>query len=259
MSNWNIDSHLAKPSLSSCTSDELKHPILPVDAIIMAGGLGSRLRPLTYQQPKPLIKVAGQTLIDYNLQLLEEHGIQHIHISVRYLRHQIIRHILDNPPEAARICFIHEEKPLGTIGSIALPEAYQHDTLLVMNSDNLTNTDLYLCYEKFILEDADMLVATVPYQVTVPYGVIQSQQGVITHLTEKPTYTLQANAGIYLFRKKFISLIPKNEYMNATEFIHILIKAGKKVINYPLENYWQDISSPEDLEKAEQKIRLGLY
>ena len=158
-------------------------------------------------------------------------------------------------PHFALVSFVKEDKPLGTIGAITLVSNFYHDVILVMNSDLLTNIDFEDFYESFTKSNADAALATTAYNVNIPYAVVETEYGYITALKEKPTYTYYSNAGIYLFKKELLQLIPRNTHFNATDFIDSIIKAGKKVYSYPMLDYWLDIGRHEDFQKAQEDIK----
>jgi dTDP-glucose pyrophosphorylase len=227
---------------------------LPVDALIMAGGRGERLKPLTETTPKPLLKVGDKPIIEYNIDRLNSYGVDDIWISVRYLGQQLVDYFKDGSEKAIRINYVREENALGTAGALALVNNFIHDHVLMMNSDLLTNInfeDLFLFYEE---QEADMAVACIPYQVNVPYAVMETQDKIVTGFKEKPTYTHYSNAGIYLMKKEIINLIPKNQPFNATDLMELLIQKDKKVVAYPLVGYWLDIGRHEDFSKAQSDI-----
>ncbi len=232
-----------------------KHTLLPLDAVIMAGGKGTRLRPLTLNTPKPLLKVAGKPIIEYNIDRLSDYGVFNITISIKYLGQQLIDYFKDGSEKNIHISYVEEDEPLGTIGSVALIEKFDNPYILVMNSDLLTNIDYELLFKTLVEKDADMIVATTPYEVKIPYGVIETDGDQIKTLKEKPTYTYYSNAGIYIFKKEYIDLIPKNEHFNATDLLEKLIEIGKKVLHYPILGYWLDIGKPHDFEKAQQDVK----
>lgn len=224
---------------------------LPLDAVLMAGGKGERLRPLTEKTPKPLIKIGDKCIIDYNIDRLLTYGLQHISVTVNYLREQIEEHF-SVPRDGMKINTVREPKFLGTIGSIKFVETFYNDTILVMNSDLFTNIDYEDFYLHFKQNDADMSVAAVPYVVKVPYGVFNLEGRVIKGVTEKPTISYYANAGIYLIKKERLDLIPEDEFFNATDFMELLIQEGYKVIRYPISGYWIDIGQHDELERARE-------
>lgn len=232
-----------------------KKSLLPVDAVIMAGGEGRRLRPLTLDTPKPLITLNGKTIIDYNIDRLESYGIDNFFISVNYLKEKIKEHVGDGKKRGISIQYIDESKPLGTIGAAAEIKNFSHDTVLVMNSDLLTNIDYEDFYRTFINAGADMAVASTSYNVTVPYGIFELSGNRITNLKEKPTYTYHSNAGIYLIKKEHFKLIPKDRLFNATDLMDVLLKQNKTVINFPIRGYWLDIGQHEEYARAQEDVK----
>lgn len=227
---------------------------LPVDAVLMAGGKGERLRPLTESTPKPLLPVGGKAIIDYNIDRLISFGVKNISVTVNYLREQIEEHFLE-PRGDVLVQTVREPKYLGTIGSIKFVEKFYNDTVLVMNSDLFTNLNYEDFYVHFIEHDADMSVAAVPYSVQVPYGIFKiEERRNITGLVEKPTYDYYANAGIYLIKKTAFELIPEDTFFNATDLIEALIAAGKKVIRFPLNGTWIDIGNPQEYKRANELV-----
>nr|WP_256488545.1 nucleotidyltransferase family protein [Pontibacter sp. HSC-36F09] len=227
---------------------------LPVDAVLMAGGRGERLRPHTDTVPKPLLKVGEKPIAEHNLDRLVAYGIDDYWISVKYLGEQIEEYFGDGNNKNIKIQYIWEDEPLGTIGAVSKIEDFEHDYVLITNSDLLTNLD----YENFFLyftnQKADLAVVTIPYQVNVPYAVLETLDGDIKSFKEKPTYTYYSNGGIYLVKKTVLEYLPKGAFYNATDLMEKLIQEGKKVVSYPLAGYWLDIGKPEDFEKAQKDI-----
>lgn len=228
--------------------------LLPVDAVLMAGGKGERLRPLTEKTPKPLIKVGEKCIIDYNIDSLISYGIKNIFVTVNYLGEQLEEHFKEKR-DGIKINTVKEPKYLGTIGSIKFVESFYNDTILVMNSDLFTNIDYEDFYLHFKEHDADMSVAAVPYIVKVPYGVFNLEGRNIKGVTEKPTISYYANAGIYSIKKELLKLIPENKFYNATDFMSSLINNNYKVIRYPISGYWIDIGQHDELERAKEIVK----
>jgi dTDP-glucose pyrophosphorylase len=228
---------------------------LPVDALIMAGGRGERLKPLTDTTPKPLLKVGGKPIIEHNIDRLNAYGIDDIWISLRYLGQQIVDYFQDGSKKGLRINYVWEDNALGTAGALALVENFIHGHILLMNSDLLTNIDFEDFFLFFEEQHADFAVACIPYQVNVPYAVMETNDKIVTGFKEKPTYTHYSNAGIYLMKKEIIDLIPKNLPFNATDLMNELIQQGKRAVSYPLVGYWLDIGKHEDYAKAQLDIK----
>lgn len=229
--------------------------ILPIDAIMMAGGRGERLLPLTKDTPKPLVPVGSKPIIEYNIDRLIQFGIQNIQISVNYLADMIMNHFNDGSDRGIKISYIRETQPLGTIGSVSLVNSFTHDTLLLMNSDLLTNVDYSDMHSEFIKTKADMLVATVPHHVDLPYAILELEDKEVKSLEEKPRYTYFANAGIYMFKKSLVNYIPRGGYFNATDLMERVIKDKKRLIHYPILGYWLDIGRMSDYHKAQEDIK----
>jgi len=227
---------------------------LPIDAVLMAGGKGERLRPLTEKTPKPLLKVGDKAIIDYNIDRLIKYGVKNISVTINYLGEQLEEHFAE-PRGKVKIATIREPKFLGTIGSIRFVPEFYNDTVLVMNSDLFTNINYEDFYLHFKEHDADMSVAAVPYDVNIPFGILNLDGRVITGLSEKPHYGYYANAGIYLFRKSVIDMIPEDKMFHSTNLIEALIASGKKVIRFPISGTWIDIGTPQEYQKANDLIR----
>lgn len=230
------------------------HNYLPIDAVLMAGGKGERLRPLTEKKPKPLLPVGGKAIIDYNVERLFSFGITNISVTVNYLAEQLEEHFAE-PYEGVKIQTVKEPKFLGTIGSIRFVEKFYNDTILVMNSDLFTNINYEDFYLHFKEHDADMSVAAVPYSVQVPYGIFQLEgRRDIKGLVEKPTYDFYANAGIYLIKKSALDYIPEDTMFHSTDLIEKLIANNKKVIRFPLNGTWIDIGNPQEYKRANELV-----
>ena len=231
---------------------------LPIDAVLMAGGKGERLRPLTEKTPKPLLIVGEKSIIDHNVDRLISYGVKHINVTVNYLKEQIEDHFSE-PRDGLKVKTVSEPIFLGTIGSIKYVDTFYNDVILVMNSDLFTNID----YEDFFLHfqqyDADMSVAAVPYNVSIPYGILDLNGRDIIGLLEKPKFNYYANAGIYLMKRRVLEEIPNDTFFNATDLIEKLINQGKKVIRYPLNGTWIDIGNPQEYQKAQDMVKHGYF
>ena len=227
---------------------------LPVDAVLMAGGKGERLRPLTEKTPKPLLEVGGKCIIDHNVDRLISYGVKHINVTINYLGEQIEGHFA-TPRDGIQVRTFREPKFLGTIGSIKFVDTFYNDTVLVMNSDLFTNIDYEDFFLHFAENEAVMSVAAVPYNVSIQLGILDLDGHNIKGLIEKPKYNYYANAGIYLIKKRALAEIPDDEFFNATDLIEKLIAQKKKVIRYPLNGTWIDIGTPQEYQKAKDLVK----
>lgn len=227
---------------------------LPVSAVIMAGGRGERLRPLTDDKPKPMLTIGDKPILEHNINRLRLFGIENYWISIRYLGEQIENYFKDGLDKNIHLQYIREDQPLGTIGAVSKIKNLQHEYILVMNSDLLTNIDFEDFFLDFIKHNADLSVLSIPYSVDVPYAVLETDNENVLSFREKPTYTYYSNGGIYLMKKSVLDLIPEGTHYHATDLMESLIKEKKKVISYPLVGYWLDIGRKEDYVKAQKDI-----
>ena len=234
--------------------DELDS-VLPLEAIIMAGGKGSRLRPMTLTTPKPLLEIGGKPIIEYNIDRLIKNGVKVIYISVNYLKEQIKDYFGDGSQKGISIKYIEEEVITGTLGSATYVDKFSTKDILVMNSDLLTDVNFEDLYETYLTNQAEMAIATVPYEINIPYGVVETMDSSVVSLKEKPTYTYYSNAGIYIIKASCLKEIPQKSFYNATDLIEKLITEKRKVTNIPILNYWLDIGKPMDFEKAQKDVK----
>ena len=227
---------------------------LPVDAVVMAGGRGTRLQPLTDTVPKPLLKVGEKAIMEHNVDRLALYGIDDFWFSVKYLGEQIEEYFGNGNDKNRNIDYVWEEIPLGTIGAVSKIKNFEHDYILLTNSDILTNLDYEHFFIDFLEQDADFSVVSIPYKVNVPYAVLETNEREITNFKEKPSYTYYSNGGIYLMKKSALKYIPEGSFYDATDLMEKLIKENKKIISYPLAGYWLDVGKHEDFEKAQRDI-----
>ena len=234
---------------------------LPLDAVLMAGGLGSRLKPLTDKIPKPLLKVGYKSAIQYNIDRISKFGVANYYFCLNHMGEKIENHLSElysnKEDKVLNLQYIYEKFAMGTIGSISQINDFKNEYILITNADVITKID----YEQFFLDfeskNADLSMITIPYSIDIPYGVtsIETSDNSIVSLDEKPKYTHYCNAGIYLLKTSVISEIPKNKHYNATDLVKKLIKNKSKVISYPTHDYWMDIGSIEDYKQANEDIK----
>lgn len=228
--------------------------VLPLSAILMAGGKGERLRPLTLTTPKPLLEIGGKAIIDYNIEALASVGITDITVTTRYLAEQIHEHFA-LPIAGVNVKCIEETLPLGTIGAASLVSRKDEGATLVMNSDLLTTISFEEMYMRHIEEHADVTIAAIPYVVSVPYAILSIEDNQVKNIEEKPSYSYYANAGIYIFSNKLLNTLPTDSRTDATDLIEQAINNGNKVSYYPINGTWIDIGSPNDFKQAQDLMR----
>lgn len=235
-----------------------RRALLPLDAVLMAGGRGERLRPLTLTVPKPLLPVGDKAIIDHNADALAACGVRRIFVTVNYKHEMIEEHFGRRVPEGCEVECVLEPAPLGTFGSIGLINGLRSENVLVMNSDLLTDLQFEKMYKRHISSGADMTIATIPYSVTVPYAILETDGDKCTALQEKPTYNYLANAGVYIVRRELLACITGTERVDATDFIEMLLsRPDAKVVTFPIEGTWIDIGSPSDYSSACERMRAN--
>jgi dTDP-glucose pyrophosphorylase len=232
-------------------------PQLPVHAVVMAGGYGKRLLPLTADTPKPLLRVGDQPLIQRLVQQLKQAGISKVNISTHYKAEQISAQLGNGEALGIDLRYVSEGQPLGTAGGLSLVSGEQ--PLLVVNGDILTALDFRALFNFHFEHGAEMTVAVREYGFDVPYGVVETNGVEVTGVTEKPTVKFFVNAGIYLVSPSARRLIPPSQKFDMPQLIDMLVKTGGRVVSFPVWEYWLDIGRPEDYERAQEDVqRLGV-
>jgi dTDP-glucose pyrophosphorylase len=229
--------------------------LLPIEVVLMAGGRGERLRPLTDNTPKPLLKVGDKPIIAHTIDHLKSFGITRFHIALNYKGEMIRNYFNDGSERGITIFYLNEKAPLGTLGATRLIEHFTFPTVLVMNADILTNLDVEDFYRDFIGQQADMSVASVPYKVNMPFAVLETSQSRVISFQEKPQYTYYTNGGIYLLKPELISRIEPGQAYHTTDLMDNLLDRGEKLIQYPIHGVWMDIGRKEDFDKAQEEIK----
>lgn len=219
-------------------------------AVIMAGGEGTRLRPLTETIPKPMVEIGGVPLLERQIQRLVKIGIPRVYISVNYLGHIIEEYFGNGDAFGIEVCYLREQEKLGTGGALTLLPEQPDGTIIVMNGDILTTSDLDSFYHFHNAHDAHITVAAIDHRVHIPYGVIRAEGPFITGLIEKPSERFLCNAGIYALSPQALNLMPKNAHSNMTDLVEICLSKKLPVAVFPVYEYWNDIGTPDDLEKA---------
>ncbi len=219
-------------------------------AVIMAGGEGIRLRPLTEKIPKPMVDIGGLPLLERQIQRLVRNGVRRVYISVNYLRNVIEDHFGDGTGFDIEIRYLREEEKLGTAGALSLLPEKPSGSILVMNGDILTTSSFDNLYSFHQSNSAYVTVAAVDYRVNIPYGVIHAEGQFIRRLEEKPSQRFFCNAGIYAVSPQTLDLIKKAKHCNMTDVVETCLSRDFPVAVFPVHEYWSDIGTPDDLEKA---------
>jgi len=226
-------------------SDLTGEELLPLSAVIMAGGGGTRLRPLTENVPKPMLNVSGKPILEHIINQLRGAGIRSITITTHYLGEQISTYFGDGRKFGVTIDYLAEEKPMGTGGALGLMN-FTGETVLVMNGDILTQVNFRAMFDFHREHGADLTMGTRLYEFQVPFGVVECDDVTIRSLVEKPVQAFFVNAGIYFVQKPVLSHIPKEVSYNMTDLVQRLLAERGKVVSFPIREYWLDIGRVSD-------------
>lgn len=218
--------------------------------VLMAGGLGSRLRPLTANCPKPMLKVGNKPLLETILENFIEHGFREFYISVNHMADVVKSHFGDGSQWGVDIKYLQEDQRLGTAGALSLLPEKQTEPLLVMNGDLLTKVNFSQLLDFHVANKAMATMCVREYDFQVPYGVVKIDKHRIVGIDEKPTQHFFVNAGIYALEPKTLDFIPANTYLDMPTLFEKLIKEEKETVVFPIREYWLDIGHMADYDRA---------
>jgi len=218
--------------------------------VIMAGGLGSRLYPLTKDIPKPMIEISGKPILEIIINKFANEGFKNIFLCVNYKSEIIKDYFKDGTNFGVNISYIEEDKRLGTAGALSLIKERFNSPIIVTNGDILSRINFSQFVNHHIRQKAKASVAVREYSYEVPFGVIENEDGFIKNISEKPTQHFFVNAGIYILEPELIKMIPKNEFYDMPSLINKLVKENEQVASYLIREYWLDIGRNSELEKA---------
>ncbi len=229
-----------------------------IPALIMAGGFGKRLRPLTNDVPKPMLEIAGIPLLEITINYLKSLGIKKILISTFHLSEKIINYFGDGSIFNVEIVYLHEKSPSGTAGCLGIiPDSYQFESLLIINGDILTRINYPELIDFHIDNRNDLTVATNFYEHQVPYGVINSKKGRLVSIIEKPIQNYEISAGIYLINRSIIEKhINKKAKMDMPELISKVLNNMGNIGAFPIHEYWLDIGRKNDFDRAQSELEI---
>jgi len=227
---------------------------LSLQAVVMAGGRGSRLHPLTEDTPKPMLRVGERPVLEIIIGQLREAGIKQVTVTTHHQSEKIAEHFGDGKGFGIELSYAEEDRPLGTVGGLGLLEIPK-ETTLVINGDILTQVDFraMLAYHKE--HQADLTVAVRRYDIKVPYGIIECEGPLVRGVSEKPKLGFFVNAGIYLLEPAVYRLIPNGQRFDMTDLIQRAVQERHMVISFPVREYWLDIGQREDYEQAQEEVK----
>ena len=229
---------------------------LGLSAVVMAGGYGARLRPLTNETPKPMLPLGDKPVVEHTIDGLRKCGIQQVYMATHYKAEAFSNYFGDGRAFGVEINYIHEEKPLGTAGVLAaIPQG--EDPLLVINGDIVTDVSYEAMLQFHQDSGAEMTVGVRQYEFSVPYGVMEMEGTNILGVKEKPNHRFFVNAGIYLLERSAAQHVPSGNNFDMPQLIERLISLEKRVIGFPISEYWLDIGRMSDYEKARSDAQAG--
>jgi len=221
--------------------------------ILMAGGLGTRLRPLTEDVPKPLLKIGNKPILETIIENFAKYGFVNITISVNYKADMIKEYFGDGSALGVNIDYIEETKRLGTAGALSLIKERPQEPFFVMNADLLTNVNFEHLLDFHLMEHSVATMCVREYDYQVPYGVIETEGSLIISIEEKPVHKFFVNAGIYTLSPQVFEYIPKNEFYDMPTLFDDIIKDKLTTVSFPIHEYWLDIGRMSDFEQAQNE------
>lgn len=221
---------------------------------LMAGGFGTRLRPLTNDCPKPLLSVGGRPILEGILESFIAAGYHRFYISVHYLADRIKAHFGDGSRWGVTIRYVEEEVPLGTGGALGLLPEIGGRAIVMMNGDVLTRLDFRALLDFHELQQASLTLCVREYDMQVPFGVVEGHDTVVTGITEKPVHSFFVNAGVYVVSPEMVEQTRPPRQIDMPDLIKKMLAEGRKVAMFPVHEYWLDIGRPDDFERAQLDI-----
>ncbi|MBF0250966.1 MAG: nucleotidyltransferase family protein [Alphaproteobacteria bacterium] len=229
---------------------------LPITAVVMAGGFGTRLHPLTLDVPKPMLPLGDKPIMHRIVDSMKDAGVRRICVTTHYKPEHIVNYFGNGDSFGVEINYVKEDEPLGTAGALGLLER-RSEPLLVMNGDIVTEVDYRAMHEFHKQHKADLTVAVRKYEFLVPYGVIEHEGSMVTGITEKPLYEFFVNGGIYLVEPHVLDHLPASQRFDMTELIQKVLDTGGSVATFPILEYWLDVGQHTDYQKAQDDIKSG--
>lgn len=231
-------------------TDLVQQEVTSTPVILMAGGKGVRLYPLTVDVPKPMLKIGDTPILEIIIRKLKAQGFRNIYISVNYLSHVIEEHIKDGSWLGVNVTYLHEDQPLGTAGAMGQLRGKLHEPFVVMNSDLLTNADLRQLVRFHKKTGAKATLGVREYQFQIPYGVVNIDGTEVSSISEKPIHRSMVSAGIYTLDPWALELVPEGEYCDMPTLLDKVRAEGQKVSAFPIHESWLDIGRHDDLDLA---------
>ena len=243
--------HKGQVTLVESLHEMMETDQIPMNAVVMAGGFGKRLLPLTVDTPKPMLLVGGRPVLEHIVDKLSKSGINRMQFTTYFRSEKIIEHFGNGSDFGVDISYLNEDNPLGTAGALSLLKKPSED-VLVMNGDVLSTVDFVAMFDYHRENQAVMTLGVFPYEHTIPYGVVEYSGQRVTSITEKPRQRHFVNGGIYILSPAVFEHLSPGEHLDMPELINRLLAQGKNVVTFPIREEWIDIGRPADFERANQ-------
>lgn len=218
--------------------------------ILMAGGMGTRLQPLTDDCPKPLLKVGNKPILETILDNFIDFGFKKFYISVNYMAEMIESYFGDGSRWGVQIQYIREDRALGTVGALGLLPVRPASPLIIMNADVLTKVNFQHLLDFHHTNKSKATMCVRDYHMQVPFGVVTTEQHRLVNIDEKPSHRFFVNAGIYVLEPDVLQLIAKDSFLDMTNLFQKLIASGYETVAFPIREYWMDVGRLDDFERA---------
>lgn len=225
----------------------------PNKVVLMAGGLGKRLMPLTRDMPKPMLIVGGKPILETIIERFAKYGFRNLIISINHLAEKIVDYFGDGEKFGVSIEYVREDKKLGTAGALSLINSGMDEPFFVMNGDVLTKLNYKNIYDFHLRHKAYATMCVREYDMEIPYGVVQTKKSDIVSIKEKPVQKFYVNAGVYMLDPGIIKFIPRDVYTDMTDLFELIVGKKKKTVSFPVREYWKDIGKKEDLIEADKE------
>jgi NDP-sugar pyrophosphorylase family protein len=221
-----------------------------LEAIIMSGGEGKRLRPYTNNIPKPLLNINGKPMIRHVVDHLYHYGVKNFHFTLHYLGSLIEEEMIRHKKDDQNFYFYYEKEPLGTFGGVGSIKNIKSERIILVNSDILTSINYEELHEYSCENNSDFTITTIPYEIEIPFATLDTIENKVLNILEKPIVEYKVNAGIYMFKKEILNLVPLDTKIDITDFISKLLNEDFSVHHFYTNKYWIDVGRMDDYQRA---------
>jgi NDP-sugar pyrophosphorylase family protein len=224
-----------------------------MQALVMAGGLGSRLRPLTDEVPKPLLPIGGRPILELILRQLRAAGVDEVYISLGYKAELIRAYVADGRRLGVRVRYVDEPTPLGTAGALGYVKQHVREPLLIMNGDILTKLDFRAFHQGHVAEGAAITLGVREDRHQIPFGLVETHNGLVLKIREKPVQEYLVSAGIYVMSPEAIASVTPGARLDVPDLINDVVSRGGRVRYHVIREKWIDIGAMEDFHRANEE------